>query len=429
MDIEKLLSGLVNCKCGREHDFDTRLVEIGSEILDRTGELLDSVRFPKRVLLVADRNTLKASEGLLECLERTGYIIKLKLYEDLTLAEMHEVVELQKLSGDVDGILAVGSGSICDICRVAAYRENKEFAVFATAPSMDGFASDTAPIIENGFKLTRQAKQPIAIIGDTKILAAAPAELKAAGFGDMIGKFTALTDWKISNILTGEYFCDKIAELTLEGLKKVTEQADRIASNDEKAAASVMEGLVLSGLAMKLAGSSRPASGAEHVLSHFWECKKLAAGLWPEFHGKKVGVASVIITKLYRKLAMEYEYIEPTPDTTDWEAVKAAYGPELEPEMMKMNNPTITSQIEPTKIKEIWPQIRQIVLKTLPEDDELLSLMIRAGAAIAPAEVNVGASLLEQGLKYHPYMRHRVLLTRLIPMLGLEGKFDAHTVI
>ena len=74
--------------------------------------LLDSVRFPKRVLLVADRNTLKASEGLLECLERTGYIIKLKLYEDLTLAEMHEVVELQKLSGDVDGILAVGSGSI-----------------------------------------------------------------------------------------------------------------------------------------------------------------------------------------------------------------------------------------------------------------------------------------------------------------------------
>ena len=97
--------------------------------------------------------------------------------------------------------------------------------------------------------------------------------------------------------------------------------------------------------------------------------------------------------------------------------------------MMKMNNPTITSQIEPTKIKEIWPQIRQIVLKTLPEDDELLSLMIRAGAAIAPAEVNVGASLLEQGLKYHPYMRHRVLLTRLIPMLGLEGKFDAHTVI
>ena len=183
---------------------------------------------------------------------------------------------------------------------------------------MDGFASDTAPIIENGFKLTRQAKQPIAIIGDTKILAAAPAELKAAGFGDMIGKFTALTDWKISNILTGEYFCDKIAELTLEGLKKVTEQADRIASNDEKAAASVMEGLVLSGLAMKLAGSSRPASGAEHVLS-ILECKA-RGGSVAEFHAKGwcASVSSPSFTESWQWIRI----YKPTPDTTDWEAVR-----------------------------------------------------------------------------------------------------------
>lgn len=423
MDIEKLLSGLKYCPCGREHGFDTKLVEIGSGIIAKTGELLDLVAFPKKMLLVADRNTLKASEGLTDTLEKSGFKVKLKLYDNLTLAEMHEVERLQKLSEGVGGILAVGSGSICDLCRVAAYRENKEFAIFATAPSMDGFASDTAPIIENGFKLTRQAKQPVAIIGDTKILAAAPEELKAAGFGDMIGKYTALADWKISNILTGEYYCDKIAGLTMEGLEMVTRQAGRISANDEQAAASVMEGLVMSGLAMKLAGSSRPASGAEHVLSHFWECKKLVAGRWPEFHGKKVGVASVIINKLYRKLASENEYLDPTTDKTDWEAVRAAYGPELEPEMMKMNSPTITDGISPAKIRESWPQIRKIILEILPEDEKLRSLMTRAGAAITPAEVNVDISLLEQGLKYHPYMRHRVLLTRLMPMLGLESRY------
>ncbi len=420
MDLNKLLADLRDCKCGRKHEFDTELVEIGSGITSKTGEYLDSVGFPKKILLVADNNTLKASEGLVKSLQRSKYEIKFKLYENLTLAEMEQVEELQRQSAGLGGILSVGSGSLNDICRVAAYRQNLDFAIFATAPSMDGFASDTAPIIENRFKLTRQAKQPRVIIGDTRILAAAPAELKAAGFGDMIGKFTALADWKISNILTGEYYCESIAELTREGLKKVTEQADRIGENDEEAAARVMEGLVLSGLAMKLAASSRPASGAEHVLSHFWECKKLVSNIWPEFHGKKVGVASVIISSLYRKLVLENENIEPTADKTDWEAVKAAYGPELEPEMMKMNAPTITDGIAPETIKEKWPEIRKIILETLPEDKELLSLMKKAGAATTPEEVNVSEDLLEQGLKFHPYMRHRVLLTRLIPMLGIS---------
>ena len=420
MDLNKLLADLKDCKCGRKHEFDTKLVEIGSGITPKTGEYLASVGFPKKILAVADKNTLKASGELLDCLRKDGYDIKLWLYDDLKLAEMSQVEDVQRESAGCGGILSIGSGSLNDICRVASYREGLEFAIFATAPSMDGFASDTAPITENKFKLTRQAKQPVAIIGDTKILAAAPAELKAAGFGDMIGKYTALADWKISNILTGEYYCDSIAELTREGLKKVTEQADRISENDEEAAARVMEGLVLSGLAMKLASSSRPASGAEHVLSHFWECKKLVAGKWTEFHGKKVGVASIIITHLYRKLVSEHETVETTKDKTDWEAVKAAYGPELVPEMMKMNSPTITDDIAPEKIKEKWSEIRKIVLETLPTDEELMSLMKRAGAATTIEEVNVSEEMLKLGLKFHPYMRHRVLLTRLMPMLVLD---------
>ena len=116
--------------------------------------------------------------------------------------------------------------------------------------------------------------------------------------------------------------------------------------------------------------------------------------------------------------------MEPTRDKTDWEAVKKAYGPGLEGEMMKLNSPTITDKIEPEAIKKCWPEIRRIILDTLPTDEEMLSMMTKAGAAVTPAEVNVTPALLEQGLKYHSYMRHRVLLTRLIPMLGLDGKFD-----
>lgn len=420
MDLEGLLSGLRDCPCGKKHSFDTKVIKIGSGILEKTGEILSCSGFQRKILVVADTNTLKAADGILESLKASGFDYTLKLYENCIRADIESVEELQEDSRGFDGILAVGTGSLNDICRLVSYRENLEFAIFATAPSMDGFASDTSPIIDNNFKITMQAKQPMVIIADTKILAASPPELKAAGFGDMMGKFTAIADWQIANLLTGEYYCENIAQLTMNGLALLTERADRVCENDEETAKYIMEGLIMSGLAMKLAESSRPASGGEHVLSHFWECKKLEAGLWPEFHGKKVGVASVIVNSFYRMLASEHESIEPTKDKTDWDAVKLAYGEKLTPEMMKLNSPTVTDEIDPAKFKEKWPQIRQIIFETLPNDEEFLSLMIKAGAATTPEEVNVNSELLALGIKYHPYMRHRILLTRLIPMLGLE---------
>ncbi len=420
MDLEGLIRGLRDCPCGKKHYFDTKLVEIGSGITSNTGEILSSTGFPKRILVMADKKTLKAADGVLDSLKDAGFDYKLKLCEDCNCADMESVTELREECRGFMGLLAVGTGSLGDLCRLASYRENIEFAIFATAPSMDGFASDTAPIIENNFKLTMKARQPKVIIADTKILAASPTELKAAGFGDMMGKFTAITDWRIANILTGEYYCENIAELTMDGVRKLAARADRVSENDEETAGQIMEGLIMSGLAMKLAESSRPASGGEHVLSHFWECKKLAAGQWPEYHGKKVGVAAVTVNALYRKLAEENETIQPTKDKTDWEAVKAAYGEKLAPEMMKLNFPTVTDEIDPALLKEKWPEIRKIIFDTLPTNEELLSLMKRAGAATTPAEVNVNNELFKLGLKYHSYMRHRVLLTRLIPMLGLE---------
>jgi len=152
MDLKELLAGLKDCPCGRKHDFDTELVEIGSGIVHKTGEYLDAVGFPKKILVVADKNTLGASAGILESLEKSGFKFKLKLYDNCIRADIEQVEELQKESTDVSGILAVGTGSIGDLCRVTAYRLNLELAIFGTAPSMDGFASDTAPIIENDFK-------------------------------------------------------------------------------------------------------------------------------------------------------------------------------------------------------------------------------------------------------------------------------------
>jgi glycerol-1-phosphate dehydrogenase [NAD(P)+] len=181
-----------------------------------------------------------------------------------------------------------------------------------------------------------------------------------------------------------------------------------------------MEALVHSGLAMKLAGCSRPASGSEHVVSHYWECYKLARGIWPEFHGKKVGVASLIINDLYRNLADKLPEVKATADPTDWEDVYSKFSPDQLPEVKKLNTPTITDKVDPKKLEACWGEIRKIIYESLPETEKLRELMKRAGCVTEIEDINVSQELFETGIRYHPYMRYRILLTRLLPMIGVD---------
>ncbi len=420
MDLNKILKDMENCPCGRTHTFDTKVVEIGSGITAKTGEILTKAGFPKSVLLVADDNTLAAAEGILPALEAEGFHVKKLIYEDMKNARVEQVREVEALSADVDGIISVGTGSLNDICRVASHEMKKTFCIFATAPSMDGFASDTAPIIENNFKSSWQAAQPAVIIADTKILAAAPAELKSSGFGDMVAKYIGLADWRISTLLTGEYYCDNIANLTQTATDRIFSLADLVTENSEEAAGAIMESLVMTGLAMKLAGSSRPASGAEHVVSHYLECYKVIRGIWPDYHGKKVGVATVLLNRAYHNIADRVESVDAIADPTDWDEVYAKYDTVLHDDIKQLNTPTITDKVDPERLKACWPQIRKIIKEALPTDEVLTKKMLAAGAAVTPEEVHVPPQLLEDALRFHPYMRYRMLLTRLMPMLQLD---------
>lgn len=422
MDLQNILTTLQGCPCGREHTCATKVVEISSGASARTGEVLTRAGFPKKVLLVADENTIAVAsrEGLLESLAAAGFSLKKLIYENMKYARIEQVNEVMALAADVDGIISVGTGSLNDICRVASFELGKMFCIFATAPSMDGFASDTAPIIKNNFKISWQAEQPAVIIADTKILAESPTELKAAGFGDMVAKYIGVLDWQVSHLLTGEYYCEAVADLTMTAVAKMVALADKVTSSDEEAAGAIMEALVLSGLAMKLARSSRPASGAEHVVSHYWECYKLTRGIWPEFHGKKVGVATLLIDKIYRNLADRLETITTTADPTDWEEVYRHFSPEQLDDVKRLNQPTITDDITPELLRDNWGEIRHLIYETLPRPEDLLDLMKRAGCATTPEEVNISPELLADGLRYHPYMRHRMLITRLLPMIGVD---------
>ena len=413
IDLVKLKKEFENCPCGVKHELSIKEIAIGSGITPKTGEILSRNGFTDKLLFIADKNTLKAADGIKGALK--DFTVVEKIYENLREATVSEVENVKKLLKGCDCVISVGTGSLNDIARKAAADLDKPLAIFATAPSMDGFASYNAPLTDGNFKITYAAKSPEVIIADTKILAAAPAYLKSAGFGDMVGKYVALIDWQVSHLITGEHYCEKVAALTRKATDKITALADRITAEDEESAAAVFESLLLTGIGMSFTKTSRPASGTEHILSHFWECKKLLKGELSDFHGRKVGVATLLIMEEYKKL-LQKESVKAKREVNDWQDILFHYGA-LKDEVIKLNTPdTITDSIAPETIEKNWEKIRRIIL-SVPSADEIRAAMIKAGCPLTNKEIAVTDELKEEGLKYHPYMRRRLSLYRLKNMI------------
>ena len=402
------------CPCGREHRTAVQDVQIGSGLVNRVGEILIKNNFPKSILLVADRNTLNAAKGIKESLKH--FSVEYKIYDEIRVARMEHVEVLESIIRGRDiGVLSVGTGSVNDPCRLAAARQGKMLCIFATAPSMDGFASYSSPIVANGFKASYPAKSPEVIIGDTKILASAPKALKSSGFGDMIAKYIALVDWKISSILTGEIYCPKVAKLTRDAVDILMTMADRVTQNDEETAGEILKSLLMTGIAMSFMQNSRPASGSEHIISHLIECVELRDGIIPNFHGEDVGVFTLLMLKYYNELA-EKEMIKAKKENVNWADVYSFYG-EMADDVKKLNEPkTVTDEVDPKDLENKWQKIREII-KSIPSYEECIDAMKKAGCKTTIADIEKPQELVEDCIKYSPFMRYRLTLLRLKDMI------------
>lgn len=413
LNFRALIDSFRDCGCGMDHRCGIHDIRIGSGLVTQVGEILRENGFPRRLLLIGDRDTLAAAAGIEESL--TGFEVTRHCYDTLRVATMDDVRLVEDYLDRVDAVVAVGAGSIHDPSRLACARRNKPLCLFATAPSMDGFASYNAPIVDGGFKTTHAAKCPEVIIADTKILAAAPKALKSAGFGDMISKYIALIDWQVSHLVTGEVYCPRVAELTRTAVDRLMTMAGRVTLEDEETAAAVLESLLMTGIAMSFTRTSRPGSGTEHILAHYWECIELLEGKIPNFHGEDVGVATLLTLREYEALAGR-ETVTAHPEVNDWDAVYRAYGP-LAGDVRKLNTPdTITDGIEPRVIEEKWPEIRAIV-RSVPDYDACYRAMKAAGCKTTIAEIGKDPAFVAESLLYHPYMRRRLSLRRVARMV------------
>ena len=412
-DFRQLIDMYRSCTCGIEHRCDIRDIRVGSGLVTQVGRILEENAFPKKLLLVADKNTLNASAGILESL--SGFSVTLHIYDSLRVATMDDVRLVERYFDRVDGVLAVGTGSVHDPARLACARQNKPLCLFATAPSMDGFASYSAPIVDGNFKTTHPAKCPEVIIADTRILANAPTELKSAGFGDMVSKYIALIDWQVSHLLTGEHYCERVADLTRFATDRLMSMADKVTLADEEAAGAVFESLLMTGIAMSFTMTSRPGSGTEHILAHYWECMELLEGKLPNYHGEDVGVATLMMLRYYGELA-KLPGVTARKEENDWTAIYEAYG-QLAEDVRRLNTPdTITDPIDPKEVERLWPDIVEII-RSVPDYDTCLSAMKQAGCKTTIEEIGKSREFVEKSFRYHPYMRRRLSLRRVANLL------------
>lgn len=267
-------------------------------------------RFQQRVLLVADNHTYAAAgKRLSELLQSEAVLVDLHLVQpnkngDVLADEASLIDGFLSVEEETELLVAIGSGTIHDLVRFISGKTRKPFVSIPTAPSVDGFTSLGAPIVVRGEKKTYQLVAPVALFADIAVLQQAPPALIAAGFGDMIGKYTSLLDWRIGSIVKNEPYSPFVAELTREALFTCINHVEEIGEKTEDGLQLLMEALLLSGLAMALFGYSHPASGAEHHLSHYWEMKALEKGEKQLLHGAKVGLSTLVINQFYKETIM-----------------------------------------------------------------------------------------------------------------------------
>ena len=297
-----------SCACGKSHKVDIQAIRVGSGVIQELPGILRDLG-ASHIFLVADNYTYEAAGRQVEqLLDQAGLPYHKRVFQTETPLVPNEYAlgsVLAAMTSQDDMLLAVGSGTLNDLTKYLSARTGVPYVIAATAPSMDGYASTVAPTILDGFKTTLPAVYPAAIVADVDILKDAPMPMLTAGFGDIIGKFTSLADWRLSHQLNGEYYCPEVAGVIEAAVETCAANAKALAQREPQAIQAVTEALILSGLAMGMVGVSRPASGAEHQMAHYWEMDALRRGEEHPLHGNAVGVGTVLAASLY-EMAAEY---------------------------------------------------------------------------------------------------------------------------
>jgi glycerol-1-phosphate dehydrogenase [NAD(P)+] len=299
-----------------------------------------------------------------------------------------------------------------------------------TAPSVDGFASIGAPLIIHGVKISVYCQAPYAIFADINTLAHAPQTMIAAGFGDMLGKLTSIADWRLGRLLWNEPYDEVIAQRTLDAVQLCVDNVDGIGHGAPEGISHLFDALLESGYCMLDFGESRPASGAEHHTSHYWEMKLLREGRPAILHGAKVGVATVMVAALYDRVRdLSRTQVADLLEAATWPTrdaeiarIRAAYD-ELADGVIAEHKAFL--ELAPEKVEALkrntlnhWEEIQAIAAQ-VPPAATVAELLRRAGGPATAAELGFDDAERDLGFDNGHYLRNRFTARKLAKLLGL----------
>ena len=402
------------CPCGKKHEITVKKIYLEPHAVNRLSGILDEYTCP---VLICDTNTKRASETAMKDYFESHKVIELppeNLHAD------NQTVDLitTTLPSSADILVAVGSGTIHDLVRYVSGAVGIPFIAVPTAASVDGFVSNMAAMTWHGLKKSFVSVAPLYVVADTNIFANAPYRLTASGISDLMGKYTALADWELAHIITDEYFCQHTRDLVMQTVSDVEGAIELFAAdkNSAIAAEKLMYALLMSGIAMQMAGNSRPASGAEHHISHLWEMAVINNEL-DALHGEKVSIGLLLTLERYERALNAIKsgtYAFTDKCEMETKLLQDTFGKRGLYDLIMDENGGVL--LEPAMVDNFKQKIGAVakVLGKLPTYTHIKQMLESVGCLTTMEQIGLNDNLKELTLALCPYVKNRLTMMRLM---------------
>jgi len=414
---------------------DTRLLVVQAGVRHETAGLFSGQFGSRAAVIVADENTFAAAgRDVSESFRRAGqpqvqpFVFGADVY-----AEGWCVNELQAALSSADAVpVAVGSGTINDLAKLAAHRLNRPYMAVATAASMDGYTAYGASITAKGSKQTFDCPAPRVVLADLDVIAKAPLGMNAAGYADLLAKVAAGADWIVADALGVEPIHNSAWQMVQDNLHSWVASPTAIARGEPESLRRLTCGLMMTGFAMQAARSSRPASGAEHQFSHLWDMQHhIHRGAAPS-HGFKVGIGTLASLALYDELLThDFSRLDVSAVAAKWPTLGA-----LESQIAdllgegelaeKAREETTAKYVSPAALEEqldrlatIWPDVRRKLERQLIPFSNARGMLQEAGCPAVPEEIGISRPRLRQSYWQALFIRRRFTVLDLAQRTGL----------
>ncbi len=382
------------------------------------------------VAVVADANSWEAlGRRVHDACLAGGMAAKAAVLGEAPHANFETVSALSDRVAEVDHLVAVGSGTINDLCKYVTAQDGRTCSVFGTAASMDGYTSSTASMgLPSGLRVSLGAHPPKGVFLELATIAAAPPRMAAAGFGDSLCTSVARIDWWMSHRLLGTFFREEPYTISAENDVEVNARADAIGRGEIEAIGYLVRGLTLSGLGVGFTNVSNHGSMSEHQISHYIDC--FARERHPgSLHGEQVGVASITMARLQQWLLDRPEPPLLRPTRLDEDDMVRRMGGEAGAQCAaEYRKKALDAQGAATlneKLREIWPSLRRECLQVSVPVETMRERLAAAGGATTAAELGLDAAFYREAVRHAHEMRDRFSFVDIACDAGLLDDFAA----